>query len=192
MRRHLVAAVLLAALSGVFAAPAAAGAATAPLRAPAQLDGVRLSFDRDQVQTVLGNRFTVRSQITNLGAAATDPLLAHLNVASLTGDVYVDPEDWSESRSRYLQPLEPGGTIWLTWEIQAVNSGRFDLYVVLLPNGPSSAGRGPLAVSPPVYLDVAGRQTLSAGGALPVVLVVPAVLGLATLVLRRPLRRRYE
>jgi hypothetical protein len=45
-----------------------------------------------------------------------------------------------------------------------------------------------LTPSPPVHLAVAGRRTLDAGGTLPVVLGVPAVLALAMVAAR--LRRR--
>jgi hypothetical protein len=63
------------------------------------------------------------------------------------------------------------------------------VYVVLLPDGPGSAGKGPLWVSPPVHVEVAGRQTLSAGGALPVVLGVPVLIGLAAGTARLRARR---
>jgi hypothetical protein len=44
--------------------------------------------------------------------------------------------------------------------------------------------RGPLAVSPPVRATVAGRRVLTSGGALPVAVAVPVLLGLATAVVR--------
>jgi len=44
-------------------------------------------------------------------------------------------------------------------------------------------------VSPPVHLTVAGRKTLSAGGALPVAVAVPVLLGPALAVTRIRLRR---
>jgi hypothetical protein len=77
----------------------------------------------------------------------------------------------------------------LSWEIQAVNAGSFDVYVVMLPNGTSSAGTGPLVVSPPVHITVKARRTLNAGGSLPVVVVVPSLLGLAVVVTRLRARR---
>jgi hypothetical protein len=122
-----------------------------------------VTFDHSDMSTVVGERFTLRSRVTG----PTDGLLAHLNVVSLTSDVYVDPEDWSANRTQRAAPV-------LSWDIQAVNAGTFDVYVVLLP----STGRGPLVVSPPVHLTVAGRRTFTAGGALPVALAVPVLLGL--------------
>jgi hypothetical protein len=167
---------------GMAAAAAAASAKPAPASSsPALLAPgmVEVTFDQSRVATTLGDRFTLLSRIVNTGAAPTDRLIAHLNVASLTGDVYVDPEDWSSSRSHDVATLDPGRRTSISWDIQAVNAGSFDVYVVLLPNGASSAGTGPLVVSPPVHVSVAGRQTLTAGGALPVVIVIPVLIGLA-------------
>jgi hypothetical protein len=170
--------VVLAALVVALAAPA--GFATAAAAAPtASAEDIELAFDKDQVDSGLGDRFVLRTRITNNGSAPTDVLLAHLNVASLTNDVYVDPEDWSPDRSHDLGPLAPGASTELSWDIQAVNAGSIDIYVVLLPNGAGSAGKGPLVVSPPVHLEVAGRRTLSPAGTFPVAIVVPILLGLA-------------
>jgi hypothetical protein len=142
------------------------------LAAPAAAADV--SFDRAAVAMSVGERVTLSSKIGNPGDGPSGPILAHLNVVSLTDDVYVDPEDWSSDRSQVIEDLGPGETRTLSWPIQAVDVGSFAVYVVLLPD----AGRGPLTVSPPVHLDVAGKRTLDAGGALPVVLVVPVLLGL--------------
>ena len=49
--------------------------------------------------------------------------MAHLNVLDLRGDVYVDPEDWSTARTKYLDPIPAGGSTSVTWGGQAVNSG---------------------------------------------------------------------
>jgi len=147
-----------------------------------------VTFDRNRVRTALGGRFTLETKIVNPGGAQTDPILAHLNVASLTSEVYVDPEDWSADRSKEVARLRPGQSTSLSWDIQAVNAGSFDVYVVLLPNGPSTAGEGPLVVSPPVHLEVAGRRTLSPGGVMPVVIVVPVLLGLVAAAARFRLR----
>jgi hypothetical protein len=151
--------------------------------------GMEIHFDRGDAAVAIGDRFTLPSVVANTGTAATDRVVAHLDVVSLTSDVYVDPEDWSGIRSRDLAPIPPGGRTPVDWELQAVNAGSFDVYVVLLPNGPASAGAGPLAVSPPVHVTVAPRQTLSAGGALPVAVAVPLVLGLVAAALRYRRRR---
>ena len=137
-----------------------------------------VSFDRAGVAMSVGERVTLTSKVTNPGGEPSGQVLAHLNIVSLTSSVYVDPEDWSSERSQVIEDLGPGESQTLSWPIQAVDVGSFAVYVVLLPDSGANAGRGPLVVSPPVHLDVAGKRTLDAGGALPVVLVVPVLLGL--------------
>jgi len=168
-----------------YADPAASTEA-APAR---QAGAVEVMFEQRRHAAVLGDRFTFRSRVANSGAAPTDQLIAHLTVASLTSDVYVDPEDWSSNRTLEVTPLAPRSSSSLSWEIQAVNVGSFAVYVVLLPGGGVVAGTEPLVVSPPVHVRVAGRQTLNAGGSLPVVVVVPVLLGLVTVAARYRIRR---
>lgn len=151
--------------------------------------GVEVTFEPGHVNLLVGDRFTLQSRVTNNGGTASQPLLAHLNVASLTNDVYVDPEDWSSSRSKQVPSVKPGDSVTLSWDLQAVNSGTFDIYVALMPNDGRSAGTGPVLVSPPVFAEIGGRQTADPGGALPVVLGIPALLGLAILGSRYRLRR---
>jgi hypothetical protein len=160
----------------------AAGVGTpADHRSAAQGSDLEVTFGPPTVNHIVGDHFTLRSTIVASGDAPTGPMMAHLNVASLTGDVYVDPEDWSPSRSKQVQALRPGQSVTLTWDLQAVNSGTFDIYVVPLPDGIADAGDGPLVVTSPVYATVSGKQTPNPGGALPVVLGVPAALGLVLL-----------
>jgi hypothetical protein len=160
-----------------------------PAAAAASPVGVTVGPDQSEVSTVLGGRFTLKTEMTNTGNVPTGALLAHLNVASVQGDVYVDPEDWSPARSQEFS-LQPGESRTLSWEIQAVNSGKFAAYVVVLPFGDDVAGEEELAVSPLVRLDVAPRSTVSAGVALPLVVSIPLALGAtATVTLIRARRR---
>jgi hypothetical protein len=150
---------------------------------------VEVAADPPTVSTVLGGRFKITTEIKNTGSAATGEILAHLNVASIEGSVYVDPEDWSSDRSQQLS-LKPGESRKLSWEIQAVNSGRFAAYVAVVPFGGSVNGNEDLKISPLVKIDVAQRTTLTAGGALPVVLMVPLLIGLAGAAALFRVRRR--
>ncbi|SDW35943.1 hypothetical protein SAMN05421504_101372 [Amycolatopsis xylanica] len=143
-----------------------------------------VTFDRPNAAISVGERITLTSTVTNSGQEPTPLRLAHLNIVSLTPSVYVDPEDWSSDRTQEIEPLEPGESVKLTWPIQAVSAGTFDVYTVLLPTSP-----GPLTVSPAVRVDVAGRRALDAGGALPVVLAVPLALGLGAGAFRYRLRK---
>jgi len=148
-----------------------------PALAAAPLN-VKVVPEPAQVSTVIGGRFVFTTEVTNTGPTPSGDILAHLNVASIEGSVYVDPEDWSASRSQQLS-LKPGESRKLSWQIQAVNPGHFAAYVVVMPYGSEVAGNEGLVISPLVNVDVASRSTLTAGGALPVVVIVPLLLGLA-------------
>jgi hypothetical protein len=174
--RALLAAVLLSVAAPAAAAPAAPGG---------QLTA---SSQRPEVATAVGRHFDYQARIINTGKASTGQLLMHLNIASLTSDVYVDPEDWSTDRSRFLAPLAAGAATTLSWDIQAVSPGTFDVYAVVLPARAESGTQ--LAVSSPTRVIVTARRTLNAGGALPVVVAVPVLLGVATLTARARGRTR--
>ncbi|HVD17134.1 MAG TPA: hypothetical protein VNC63_00470 [Propionibacteriaceae bacterium] len=177
--RALVMIVLLAGLLVGLPAPAFADTLT-----------VQVAADPPAVSTLLGGRFKITTEVKNTGSAPTGEILAHLNVASIEGSVYVDPEDWSSDRSQKLS-LKPGESRKLTWEIQAVNAGLFAAYVVVVPFGNTVNGNEHITTSPLVRVEVAQRTTLTAGGALPVVLAVPLLVGLsAAAVLVRVRRRR--
>jgi hypothetical protein len=161
-------------------------AATTWLGSPAvAADGgpVELTLDRQRIETTVGRVLTVESRIANVGEAPLPAMIAHLNVTSTDPAVYVDLEDWSAEVTRSVEPLDPGRSTTLSWDFQAVNGGSFEVYVVLVPPA------GDLVASRPVRVEVAKRRALNAGGALPVVLVVPALLGLLTVGNRYRLRR---
>ena len=129
--------------------------------------------------TSLGGGFAFTSTITNAGARAATDLVAHLNIASLDPDAYVDPEDWSPRRTQYLAPLRAGRSAKLSWRVTAVGGGRVGVYITVLPaRGPQTAAAG-LAVGEPIDVRVAERRTLNNDGVLLVVLGVPGALALA-------------
>ena len=136
---------------------------------------VALRVDRNEISTRVGQRFSFRTTISNRSAGSARGLLAHLNVVSLREGVYVDPEDWSSHRTRYLAAIPSGGSTMITWRLQAVNTGAFSVYVAVLP----SDGRAVLGVASPVRVAVAQKTTLDSGGILPLVVGIPALLGLA-------------
>jgi hypothetical protein len=165
---------LVAMVVALLVAPAAAYGVDGPAQ-------VSVTVDRAQISTKLGGRFTFRSTVTNRGSIDARGLIAHLNVLSLKNGVYVDPEDWASNRTRYLDPIPPGGSITITWPMQAVNDGDFGIYVAVLP---ASGVARPPTTGPAIHLTVAARTTLNAGGIVPLVLGIPALLGLMTLGLR--------
>jgi hypothetical protein len=173
--------IMIALLAGILS-----GLPTSALADPLN---VHVLADPPAISTVLGDHFEITTEIKNTGSAPTGEIMAHLNVASIEGDVYVDPEDWSSERSQQLS-LKAGESRKLSWEIQAVNSGRFAAYVVVVPFGGSVAGNEDLKISPLVKVDVAQRTTLTAGGALPVVITIPLLIGLAGAAALLRIRRR--
>lgn len=156
------------------------------LAAPAADAAVRVEMTPATVSTRLGNNFTVTSAIR--ADSGRSGLIAHLNVVSVTPGVYVDPEDWSSSRTSYLPPLRPGKPVKVPWKIKTVSGGQFAIYVVVLPRDGTALTAKPLTVSPAVSVHVQEHRTLNSGGVLPLALGIPAGLGLLALALRT--RRR--
>jgi hypothetical protein len=159
------------------------GVLTAIVVALAQPASVEVTLDPGRISTNVGRVLTLESRILNNTGAPTGPMLAHVNVASADG-TYVDLEDWSAEVTQRVEPVGPGESATLTWDLQAVNAGSFHVYVVLLPES------GPLLASPSTRVTVGEKRTLSAGGALPVAIVVPLLLGTVAAVLRYRARRR--
>jgi hypothetical protein len=52
------------------------------------------------------------------------------------------------------------------------------VYVVVMPRHTNPADRAPLTASAPEVVTVAGRRTVNPGGALPVALLMPVLVGL--------------
>lgn len=156
-------------LVAVVAALAVAGGASA------QSEPLSVTVDRAEISTGLGDEFGFRTTIANAAPTATTRLIAHLNILSLRDGLYVDPEDWSSQRTVYLGTIPAGGSRTIAWNLTAVNGGSLGAYVAVLPqSGPSEAP----ATSPAVAVTVAERKTLNSGGILPLVIGIPAVVGL--------------
>jgi hypothetical protein len=145
-----------------------------------------VSLDRTRISTQLGQRFTFTTTIRNDTAQTEGDLVAHLNVLSSDPGTYVDPEDWSAHRTRYLSPLAPQEVREVTWTVTAVNSGSITIYVAVLPRHAA----GQVAVSSPLHVEIAKRRTLNSGGVLPLALGIPALLGLTALGVRARRPRR--
>jgi hypothetical protein len=168
-------------------APGAAVAAPANLAAAPAPPGLSVALDKTVVSTAIGQRFSFTSTVRNDGDRPAPAVIAHLNVLSLDPDTYVDPEDWSSSRTAYAGTLAPHATARLAWNVQAVNTGRFVLYVAVT----AEQGAAHVTGSDTLRLAVAEQRTLDAGGMLPLAAAMPAgVLLLIGLVARS--RRRLR
>ena len=139
---------------------------------------ITVTADRTKIAVPLGGKFAFRATITNRGSSTARGLIAHLNVLDLTGNTYVDPEDWSTSRTKYLDPIPAGGSTTITFRGQAVNDGSLGLYVAVLDRKGSPL---PPAVASTIRMEVTARRTLNAGGVVPLTLGVPGFLVLLTL-----------
>jgi len=139
---------------------------------------VTVTIDRTSVSTRIGHTFVFHSTIANRGAAPARRLVAHLNIVDLSGNVYVDPEDWSSHRTRYLQPIPAGGSTTMAWKLNAVNAGTIGVYVAVLPR--SGAPVRP-TTGPTVHVSIRERRTLNSGGILPLALGIPSLIGAAAL-----------
>jgi len=173
--------------AGACFAAAAAVALALVGAASAAADDVSVIVHQSRIDTRLGENIVFRAEFANHGSTATGALIAHLNVLSLRQGVEVDPEDWSTHRTRYLGTIAPGATRTITWKVHAINKGRIALYVAVLPQ---AGDNRPPAIGRTVQLVVAGRDTLNAGGILPLALGVPALLGLITGGMQFARRRR--
>ena len=169
--------VCLAAMIAVLVAAGTAGA---------QAGEISITTDPARVSAGLGERFSLTTTITNAGASVSPSLIAHLNILSLRDGTYVDPEDWSSDRTRYLGTLLPDVPRTITWSIHAVNTGSLAAYVTVLPQ--DDAGSPP-TTGTAVRFEVAERDTLNAGGILPLALGVPAALALLAAALHVTRRR---
>jgi hypothetical protein len=169
----------------VFAAITAATflvVAAAPARAATvpSTQTLEVRLDRTTLTTGIGERFDVHSTIRNTTGRTITGAVAHLNVLSPDGSVYVDPEDWSSDRTQPLAPLPAGGSRRLTWGVQAVNRGHIDIYVAVVASDDEVDASAPLRVT------VHAVRTINAGGVLPIGIAVPGVvLSLLLLSVRR-------
>jgi hypothetical protein len=171
-------------LRALLAGAAVAAMTTTDATAAGSVD-VSVGGDRRPLAVRLGSSFEIRSIVANHGATPDEGLVAHLNILSVRPGTYVDPEDWSSARTRYLGAIPPGGRVSIRWRLQAVSAGSFAVYVAVVPADASQRPR----VGPAVRVSVARRQTLDPGGVEMLALGIPLAVGLLTLGLRMRRRR---
>lgn len=144
---------------------------------------MRVELDTTSVEIGTGLSFQFASTITNQSDQPLAAVIAHLNIVSVDGDVYVDPEDWSGDRAQYVDTLAPGATTTLVWNVRAVTAGDLILYVAAT----TSETQTEVVASQPLHATVTATRTINASGVLPIALGVPMLLvvGLGFAVRRR-------
>ena len=151
-----------------------AGPASSDQAHPPELPlSVTISVTKMDVSLQEGDYFDFPSTITNNGTKATGSLVAHLDVASLQKGLYVDPEDWSDTRTVFFGPLGPGASAMLTWKVHGLFAGDFAVYVVVLSKDSSTV---PVS-SDEVHVHIEKWTVMQVAGVTPVVVTVPVVVG---------------
>lgn len=184
MKRYFAAVAATAVVAVTALAPATAGAS---LPMATWAGALTVELDKTQAAIGLGQSLKFTSTVGNPGTEDVTGAIAHLNVLAVDPGVYVDPEDWSGERTQYLDPIGGGESEPLEWEMQAVNSGRFIVYVAIT----FAQAAGPVVAGKSLRLDVAAQDTMDAGGLVPIAAGAPGVIALLMgLVMVR--RRRYR
>lgn len=154
---------------------------------------LEVSIDLAHTAVNAGEPVRYKTVVANRDPEPSPPLIVAMNIINLDaeGDV-VDPEDWSPERTQYLDALQPGESVDLSWRINAILEGDYMVYMVVIPqpDGPEQTSR-PVASSG-LHLTVHPFTRLNPGGVLPYVLGIPAVLVVGVILLRRRQRRRAE
>ena len=96
-------------------------------------DEITVTTRPQRVSAQLGRSFTFETTVANTAGNSSDDLVAQLEILSLEPGVYVDPEDWSAGRTRYLGRLPAGGSRAVRWRIEPIAAGRFAALVTVVP-----------------------------------------------------------
>jgi uncharacterized membrane protein len=134
----------------------------------------------------LGESLDLRIIVTNHGTSSTSPLVVHLDITDPTRSTSVDPEDWTSTLSKRVEPLAAGHGTTVRWTVLPISSGTFAAYAVAL-----APGADKLATSNVLQVVVTGKRALNPGGILLVAIGMPCLVGaLLTLQVARTRRRR--
>jgi hypothetical protein len=151
---------------------------------------LKMAISRDHMVGRAGDSVEFKTVLTNTGTKPTAPLIVAMNIINLSksGDV-VDPEDWSPERTQYVDGLDSGKSVTLSWTVDAVLDGNYMVYLVGVPQpaGPGASSR--VVTSPGLHLTIGAFSNLNPSGVLPYTLGVPLAV-LVVIVLMLMLRRR--
>ncbi len=174
-----VAVLLLLALPGRTSATTAV-----PQQGDTTLGDVTVVVEPMSSSVVLGDDLALQITVANGGAAATDPMVLHLDILDRNNEGSVDPEDWTSTLTRPIAEIPAGGSTDVSWTVQPISAGTFIAYAVVVK--PSGTG---LTASNLAEVMVEDRRSLNPGNILPLAIGAPLVVG-GALALQLGLGRR--
>jgi ABC-2 type transport system permease protein len=138
---------------------------------------IGIAIDMVYADIKAGDKVEYTTVVTNNSAEDSPPLILAMNIINLdsSGDV-VDPEDWSPQRTQYTSALAPGEALTTSWRVNAILSGDYMVYMVVIPEpGMTEATSWPVT-SPGIHLTVASNPQINPGGVLPLIIIIPVVV----------------
>jgi ABC-2 type transport system permease protein len=182
----LVIALVLAGSS--FVAPEAARASEGVVK-----QDVQITIDRTYESRRTGEIFNFITRVKNNDPQKESaPLVVAMNIINLGSGQPVDPEDWSPERLQAVDPLKPGQTSELHWEVDPILEGDYLVYMVVAPKPAAKTATSQPVTSPAIHLTVRQYTWLNPGNVLPIAIGMPTVLIAAWLGLRALRRRELE
>ena len=151
-----------------------------------------ISINMGSKQAEAGDKFDFETVVTNSDAQTVSNVVVAMNIVNLSQGEAVDPEDWSPERTQYIEELAPGQSTTLSWTVHSVFSGKYLVYMVVIPKP-----AGPTATSQPVasngiHLTITGVTRVNPGGMLPIALATTGGLSLGAVGLHWLRRRGIE
>ena len=178
--------------------PGSTNASTRPVDRPVDRSlgaeaPVEITVDLDYRTVSTGDAVFFDTVVRNPHAEATAPMVVAMNIINLDqeGDV-VDPEDWSPERTQYVERLDPGDAVTLSWRVNAILDGDYIVYMVVMPEPAGRDATSQAVASAGVHLTVMPFTRLNPRGVVPLVIGTPLVLGMGTFLVLMIRRRDTE
>jgi ABC-2 type transport system permease protein len=154
---------------------------------------LQISIDRAYEIQRTGEIFNFKTQVKNGEPhQRSGPLVVAMNIINLGSGQPVDPEDWSPERTQAVDPLKPGQTSDLHWEIDPILKGDYLIYLVVTPKPVGSTATSQPVTSSAIHMTVKQYTWLNPGNILPIAIGIPAALIAVWLGLRALRRRDIE
>ncbi len=186
-RRNAVVALLVSALLiASFALDAPLQAQAPQTEPPTNAEQpLEISIDMEYQTVKTGDVVEFATVITNNGEVESPPLHVAMNIINLGQGDPVDPEDWSPERTQELEPLPPGESAELSWQVNTILDGDYMVYMTVVPKPASPESTTQPVSSPGIHLTVQAFTRTNPGGVLPIAIGIPVALALGALFVRR-------